>query len=270
MQMEANEKMEFKNESIIPKTLADQWILARFSIVAKELATALETFQISTAGDTIYHFVWDEFCAWYLEAFKADPSPEFLVQIFREILKLTHPICPYITEHLWRELFPSDSEKFVVEQNFPSVEFMDATVMKKFEFVQTAVTKLRRVRADAGVNPKDTIEYSIATAVDRDVTVLIELLAKVKNVSGETLLDNATKIQVGGTTFLVDFPVDEAKQARVKAALEKKISALTGRLSNKKYVDSAPEKLVNQTRDQLVLAQAQLSAVPLFLMTLSE
>jgi valyl-tRNA synthetase len=255
------ENVDLTLTEIKPITLADKWILARFSTVAAEVAQALETFQISTAGNKIYHFVWDEFCAWYLEAFKAEQSPKFLVQLFREILKLTHPICPYITEHLWSELFPSTDGMLVLEQDFPSVQFNDPASMQNFAFVQEAVTELRRVRADQGINPKDTIKYALETSVDISAQSLIELLAKVASVTTNEMPDNAAMIQVSGAKFLVDFPIDEAKLARQKAELEKKIVGLKGRLSNKKYVDNAPEKLVNETRAQLKEAEEKLAAM---------
>ena len=245
MQMEERE-----SGSTEPKSLADKWIASRFSAVSKEIATHLQKHEISIAGDKIYHFVWDEFCDWYIEASKVEKNPAFLKHIFLEILKLTHPLCPFITEKLWGELA---DDGFLVNQAFPVSNFTDNTAEKTFSMTQEIVTEIRRVRADNQLNPKEKLSIQLSGEVDER---LITTLAGVKFEDVDKA--SATKIVVGKLDIFVQIPIDEKRIAREKSALEAQIKSLEVRLGNKGYVDKAPAHLIEQTKKELEDAQEKL------------
>ncbi|MCF7906062.1 class I tRNA ligase family protein [Candidatus Gracilibacteria bacterium] len=151
-----------------PKSLADRWIASRFTHVAKEVAKHLEKYEISLAGDKIYHFVWDEFCNWYIEESKKEKNPVFLKHIFGEILKLSHPLCPFITEKLWEELefaplckgrCPKDrgvlEREFLVLQNFPTPTFKDKKAEEEFQKMQAETIRVRQAQADKQADKKE-------------------------------------------------------------------------------------------------------------------
>ncbi len=146
-----------------PKSLADRWIASRFTHVAKEVAKHLEKYEISLAGDKIYHFVWDEFCNWYIEASKKEPNPEFAKHLFGEMLKLTHPLCPFVTEALWKELFLPPLKKgeskgdFLVLQNFPTPSFVDKKSEELFKKIQSDTIRTRQVQANKEANAKEKV-----------------------------------------------------------------------------------------------------------------
>jgi valyl-tRNA synthetase len=241
---------ETSNKNPEPKSLADKWILSRFSSVSKEIATHLQKHEISIAGDKIYHFVWDEFCDWYIEASKVEKNPTFLKKIFLEILKLTHPLCPFITEQLWKEL---SGEGFLVDQAFPVSEFEDKEAEKTFASIQNIVTEIRRVRADNKLNPKDKLSVSMGEELNNG---LIEVLAGVKFEDVDK--KKSAKIVVDAHEVFIQIPVDEKRQEAEKKKLQGQIVALQGRLANKGYVDKAPVKLINQTKNKLEDAQEKL------------
>ncbi len=235
---------------VSPKSLADKWILSRFSQVSKEVATHLQKHEISSAGDKVYHFVWDEFCDWYIEASKVEKNPAFLKHIFLEILKLTHPLCPFITETLWNELV---NDGFLVDQEFPQSNFQDKESLTMFSSTQKMVTEIRRVRADNQLNPKEKLSISTSGEVHAE---LLTTLAGVKFESVDK--KSSTKIVVGKCEIFVQIPIDEKRIAREKEALKSQIKSLESRLSNKGYTDKAPAHLIEQTQKELKEAQEKL------------
>ncbi|MCF7917485.1 class I tRNA ligase family protein [Candidatus Gracilibacteria bacterium] len=235
------------------KSLADKWILSRLARVSGEIATYLQKYEISAAGDKIYHFVWDEFCDWYIEASKVEPNPEFLKYVFLEILKLVHPLCPFVTETLWKEL---GSEGFLIEQTVPKIDFEDKKAEKVFEEIQNIVTEIRRVRSEKKLNPKEKLSIQIAGKPDSPMIALIETLAGGKQGSVDT--KKAVKIVVGGFEIFIDVPVDEGRIEKEKTALEAHIKGLDARLKNKAYIEKAPRSLVDQTKKELSDAKEKL------------
>jgi len=139
-------------KSLEPKSLADRWIASRFTKISKEIKKHLDKYEISMAGDKIYHFVWDDFCDWYIEASKKEPNPDFLRYLFNEILKLAHPLCPFITEKLWQEL---GNKKLIIEANFPETDYRDKKAEELFEKFQAELTETRKKQADKQANLKE-------------------------------------------------------------------------------------------------------------------
>jgi len=229
--------------------------LSRFSKVAKEVGDNLAKYNISAAGDKIYHFVWGEFCDWYIEASKVSSNPEFLKSLYGEILKLVHPLCPFVTEEIWKELF--DSEELILEQDFPNVDFSDEESEKSFEKIKALVTEIRSLRADEKINPKEKLLVELSGSLDDEVLKLIEVLAGVKFQQVDK--EKSSKIVVEDLEIFVQIPVDENRVKAEIEGLKKEIAALEGRLSNKSYVERAPEKLVNETKEKLEMAKEKLS-----------
>ena len=245
-------------------SLADNWILGRLSQVSSEVANHLENYEISAAGDKIYHFVWDEFCDWYLEASKVDLNVATLVYVYQEILKLTHPLCPFITEQCWREMGNKNS---LMDVSFPQKNELYPEALEQFATVQNIVGAIRTLRAEKGLNPKDKIAASIKSD-EAHLKAAGPLVVALANLSEIEVSNSAQNTEHGATTIVdnleifVDIPFDEAAEsARIekdKAELEKRIAGLKGRLSNPSYTEKAPAALVDQTRAELAQAESEL------------
>ena len=258
-------QLENASEASGEKSLADKWILSRLSHVASEVAENLEKYEISSAGDAIYHFVWDEFCDWYIEASKVELNPETLKYVYGEILKLTHPLCPFVTETIWQELF--ESEGSIMDHKYPAPQFHDEEAEKTFTTVQNLVTEIRRIRAEKKLNPKEKISAKIRSN-DSQIATTPELLKVLGNLSeveigpGITKPEKAATSVIDGHDLYVEIPFDEgAEKARLEKEVEqlqKKITGLEGRLSNPSYTEKAPAHLVQQTRDELTQAKEDL------------
>ncbi|MCF7831156.1 class I tRNA ligase family protein [Candidatus Gracilibacteria bacterium] len=146
-----------------PKSLADKWIASRFTKISKEIKNHLDKYEISMAGDKIYHFVWDDFCDWYIEESKKEPNPDFLYYLFNEILKLAHPLCPFITEKLWQELGNKD---ILIGESFPETNYVDKKAEDLFEKFQKEVIETRKAKTD-----KTAIEKEIKQ-LKKDISAL--------------------------------------------------------------------------------------------------
>jgi len=247
-----------------PKSLVDRWILSRLTSVAQEVSGHLANYEISSAGDKIYHFVWGEFCDWYIEASKVDMNPAVLKFALGEILKLTHPLCPFITEKLWQSLF--EPEGSLMNQDYPNLDFKDEAAEKDFAEVQEIVSAIRQLRADRGLNPKEKIAaYSQVDHLEAEGPI-IRLLANLSDFhTNQEVPDSAVKIVVNHHEIFIDIPIDEAaeaaRMAKERAALEAEINNLEGRLANPSYTEKAPPELVQQTRDALAQAKEKLSKI---------
>ncbi len=267
--IEGGNPANFENSSnkrdggrIKAKSLADKWIADRFTQISREINEHLNKYEISLAGDKIYHFIWDEFCDWYLEAHKVEPNPLFLREIFLDILKLAHPLVPFITESLWKVLTNDDT--FIVEQSFPQPDFEDKKSREIFGDLQEIVSEIRRIRAENKVNPKDKLNIEFANEINPETLKLIEHLAKVAN--GKVDKKQATKIfhrlaghGAGNSELLIEIPVDEKAVAAEIKKLENLITSLKNRLANKNYVQSAPKELVAESREKLKNAEEKLA-----------
>ncbi len=231
---------------LTPKTLADEWILSRFSAVSQQVNAALQAFQMSVAGDAMYHFVWDEFCNWYIEASKTDPNSAFALSLMQSVLQLVHPLCPFITEACFAALTGKD--ECLITHKYPLVEYENTDAQAQFAAIQIAVTEVRQFRADQKMNPK----AKLTAYIKSKNAALIADLAGLELAENDIDFAHPKMISKG---IVVDVPFDaEAEKARltkVIAQLDKQILGMEGKLSNEKYIVNAPEQLVAETREKL-------------------
>ena len=267
MQLDAAQIQNLENTNSEPKSLADKWIATRFSQVVTEIKNHLENYEIATAGDKIYHFVWDEFCAWYLEAQKVEQSPEFLAWIFFEILALVHPLCPFITEKLYKDFW--GEKESLMNRLFPEETFKDKKALETFIFVQNITNQIRSIRAEKKLNPKEKIAVKISagehTSALQKSSEIIKVLANLSNLEIEEKIEKPEHSVVSiidGMEIFVEIPFDEAaeKERLTKEIdqLKKQIAGLEGRLGNKGYVENAPAHLIDETKKQLEDNKAKL------------
>ncbi len=267
MQVESEPGIE---PSLTPVSLSEKWLLHRLSEVSASVSQKLDKYEISAAGDEIYHFVWDEFCSWFLETQKVDKNPVFLYGVFLEVLKLSHPLVPFITETLWEEMGPKGS--FLIEQEFPSLKGKDKEAVQLFILMQEMVTEIRKVRAEKKLNPKDKISVKISagkrTKSLQETSEVMKVLANLSDIEIAEKVskpERAAMVLVEGMEIFVEVPFDVvAEKKRLEneiTTLEKSVAALTGRLANKAYTDKAPEHLVAQTKQQLADAEGELKTL---------
>lgn len=169
-----------------------------------------------------------------------------------EILKLTHPLCPFITEKLWQENFKKEGS--LMTEAFPKLDFKNQKSETEFINLQNLITQIRSLRAEKKLNPKEKLLVSTSIQ-SQEIKDLLQALAGIN--FGETDKEAVILIEAN-LEVKVQVPVDENRQTKEIEEIEKNISALKGRLSNKAYTEKAPAHLVQQTQDELNQAEETL------------
>ncbi len=272
-------------------TLADRWILSRLAATTASANRALQSFEFAHYAQTLYDFFWRDLCDWYVEAVKptirhSAAQRNVLATSIDVVLRLLHPTMPFITEKLWRHLNEVAPERGLDTIAVPTADLLitapwpvidaalqDAAVEVNFTALQELITAMRQVRTQYKVPPRQEVTVSIVAAgavaeqfeADRG---LIESLSR--TVIGGIAADiaqpaNAATTLVGDTTIYLHDLVDaDEERKRLGKDLEtaaKNVDSCRKRLGNPKYVEKAPEHLVQQTREQLAAAEKEVAAL---------
>ena len=278
--------------------LADQWILSRVARVARDATAALEQFEFSNYGQSLYDFIWRDLCDWYIEAVKPTVQANaaqrrVLASAIDVSLRLLHPAMPFITERLWQQLNEVAPDRGVDGLDLPTTDMLCLTkwptpddalisddVEAQFERVQILVSAIRQVRTTNKVSPRQTVPVSAKAApevADRITArkALIETLANCELIAAgpsQTKPDDAAAtVAVDVELYLhglIDRSAERDRLTKQLGEVQKSAKMLEGRLSNTSYIDKAPKHLVHQTREQLADAQKQAEAIEAQLATL--
>lgn len=248
-----------------PVTTADHWMLSKLQQSADLIAGHLEEYRFSEAYDILYHFVWDDFADWYIEASKSAPNNELLVYGLESILKIAHPFAPFVTETIWQTLYPDDLEvsNVLAQARWPEVVKYDKGAAATFEDIMAIVTEARFITR--------ALQVTGSTLYFTKVPFLAENAELIKRLAR---LADVTEVEAGTGVFLTEtkhrcwLDIDENTARSYlhqldakKTAHEAIVKQLEGRLANKSYVDHAPKKVVDETRQQLQAAQDMLDSL---------
>lgn len=238
-----------------PFTDADHWMLRQLNDASERIGKLISDYRFAEAYELMYHTVWDDFADWYIEASKVTQNTSVLTHALRTILKFSHPFAPFVTETIWQTL--KWESGLLITSSWPSAQAFDADAAKRFEGLQAIVTEARTVITDLGQG-KQTLLYRQDELIDQAKDVLVHL-ARLKGVEQ---VSEARGLRLAVAHHEAWLDIDEATLAEHKGKLQarideanEQIKKLEGRLSNKSYVDNAPEAVVQQTRDQLADAQ---------------
>ncbi len=270
-------------------TFVDKWIVSRLAETITTLDAAVDNYQFNVYADTLYHFVWNDFCDNYLEAIKptlaVTPSQQVVLgSVLDAILRVMHPVCPFITEALWPAVSAAKvgniaglelpASELAIVATWPVVDasLIDTDAAKTFGRAHELATEIRRLRAARAVKPKQKITVHVDEAIQNLIDAaggMIETLANVGTVassSGElpqvssSIAFEGSQVIVSDLVEEVDLGAEAERLDKVIADLEGNIKNLEGRLSNEGYVNNAKPELVQESRDQLVAANADLEA----------
>ncbi|MFO7979324.1 MAG: valine--tRNA ligase [Candidatus Aminicenantes bacterium] len=254
-------------------TLIDRWIMTRTNDIVREMNDSLEKYNFYEAADKIYHFIWHEFCDWYLELVKPDLKEEnssslgVLIKTLDKILRLLHPFMPFVTEEIWQDL-PVKGEALVVAE-YPKLDksWEDKDSKKLVNTLQDIIVEVRTIRSENHIAPQKNI--SLAIKVD-DETLrerilehkkYIQFLASVKEIevlgqfpSKKKLIKGvAGNLEVGIPVEpgLIDFSVEKKRLEKELRKIKEDSEKLQKRLENKNFIQRAPEKVINETKQGL-------------------
>ncbi|HXO17035.1 MAG TPA: class I tRNA ligase family protein, partial [Candidatus Dormibacteraeota bacterium] len=254
-------------------TLADRWILARLRETIEQMTAFFNAFDFGNASETIWKFLWHEFCDWYVEATKADANrptrAAVLSYVWNSAMRLLHPIAPFISEEVWLAL-PHDGET-ILTANWPDpleIPAFDGAV-RDFQLVQRAVERVRNVRAEMGLHPRERVVLDVPANVPAELAALVALFAGAAaercGEAGEGPEDAAAAIGVRAPRDLL-----AGRYAKEAQHLRSEIDRGEKKLGNEAFVAKAAASVVAKEREKLEAYRTELARVEAALAELKE
>jgi valyl-tRNA synthetase len=257
-------------------TLVDRWILSRTQVTIREVDQALEGYRFDRAADALYHFVWHQFCDWYIEFVKPDVQTaageapgrretvrSVLLEVLGTLLRLLHPMIPFITEELWHKL-PQD-ESYLAAADWPRCAEgrIDEQAEHEVELLQETVVKIRNLRAESNIASSRKIEVLLVAedaGIRQTLGAQVGLIESLVRAGAVRVVDGfpegliAARGAISGLQIAI--PLEglldlEAERARLKKDLEKLARELASRskkLNNESFLQRAPREVVDKER----------------------
>ncbi|EMK6942115.1 valine--tRNA ligase [Vibrio cholerae] len=262
-------------------SLADKWIESQFELAAKEFNGHIDNFRLDMAANTLYEFIWNQFCDWYLELTKPvlwkgteaqqRATRRTLISVLEKTLRLAHPVIPYITETIWQSVKPlvdgveGDTIMLQALPQYDAANF-NQEALDDIEWVKAFITSIRNLRAEYDINPGKPLEVMLKAANEQDAArieankpVLVSL-AKLESIrvlaDGEATPACATAL-VGKSELmipmagLIDKDAELDRLAKEIAKTQGEIARIEGKLGNEGFVAKAPEAVITKEREKL-------------------
>ena len=275
--------------------LEDRWILSRLATTTTTVTEAIHEYRHSDAARLIYDFAWDEFCSYYVEMAKPrlqdaasrPATQQVLIHTLDQLLRLLHPLTPFITEAIWQELArfgdvrtlggTIESQKWLIRSAWPEANpaYIDQGIEQQFARFVTALGALREIRSRQNLGPKEEITFTISC--DAATQKLLEPMAPFfKALAGATCSGLGEKltppamsaqVSVDGMEVSVDLgkfidvPAEIARNEKIQANIVKQIAGKESKLANATFVDRAPADVVAKERESLEELRQQLANV---------
>lgn len=261
-------------------TDADRWIVDRVGQLASDVDNLLEDFQFAKATELLYHFTWDEFCDWYLELSKvqmdedgprAERTREVLGYVLDILLRLLHPIIPFITEKLWTTLTGGES-LVIAEWPKPATEPVDEAAAERIAAVQKLVTEIRRFRSDQGLKPGQRVAARLDGIEAQGLAGHVKAVRALARITEpEDGFTSSASIEVGLPGGVVTVSLDlsgaidvAAERKRLNkdlAAAEKELANTEKKLQNPAFLEKAPAEVVDKIKVRRETAQADIERI---------
>ena len=242
----------------------NRWIIAETVATVQAIDTAMAELRFDAAANAIYHFVWDQFCDWYIELTKGAMDEEtgaVAGWAFDQILVMLHPFMPFITEELWN-LTGARANELIVAQWPQALAAVDQEAQAEIDWLIRLVSAIRTARTELNVPPGAKLPMVVSGAaqhthrrLDRQGVALARL-GRVESLSfGEPPAGGAAQIVVDEATFIlplegvIDIAAEKTRLAKALAAAEKERDSLGGRLSNPSFVEKAKPEAVAKARE---------------------
>ena len=235
-------------------TIVIEWINSKFNEKISEVNDHFSKYRISDALLTLYKFVWEDFCNWYLEIIKDEEINENTyietIKILEKILKALHPFMPFITEELWH-LIENKREDYVINATYPESDSYDNKINDNFDKIFDIVTSIRKAKSDNGIKQKEKVSLSVINKSGFDFNnfkSLVYKLSKTENLKqiDKTKINCPSFLSGPDTIFLEINKSESSKEETLKQIkyLEGFLIAVNKKLSNKSFVDNAPKEVI--------------------------
>ncbi|MGW7224972.1 valine--tRNA ligase [Streptomyces cyaneofuscatus] len=265
-------------EGVLPPveemSVTDRWILSRLNQTVADVDAFYDDFQFAKISEALRHFAWDEVFDWYVELSKttffaggrpAEVSGRVLGEVLDVMLRLLHPIVPFVTEALWTAL--TGRESIVIAEWPGDSGFRDDAAEKEIELVQQVVTEVRRFRNDQGLQPGQKVPAELTltgTALAPHEAAIRQLLRL--QPAGDGFHATASLPVAGATVALdlsgtIDVPAERKRLTKDLEAAQKEKAQATGKLGNEAFLAKAPDNVVDKIRGRLSKAEADIERI---------
>lgn len=254
-------------------TIADQWILTRFRETIERMRLLLDAYDFGNAAETMWRFIWYEFCDWYVEATKADANRStrapVLSYVWNGAMRLLHPIAPFISEQVWLAL-PHDGET-IVTANWPDPLEVPTFPVHAGEFahLQHAVERVRNMRAEFGLHPRDRVVLELPANVSEEIAALLSLLATA-SIERSTPVGESTEAALAALAVRAPRGLLADRYRKEAAQLRFEIERGERKLGNEAFVTRAAPSVVKKEREKLANYRGELARVEAALVELKE
>jgi valyl-tRNA synthetase len=255
--------------------LVHRWILSRTAAAIADVRLALDEYRFNDVASVNYQFIWHEFCDWYLEWIKADLFSDdpiakeqargVLLVVLETIVKLIHPVTPFVSEEIWSVL-PGERQ-LLATSPFPETQdnWLNAETVSQMEILMGIITGIRNIRSEAEVHPSTKIEALVICGDKQKAELIASFTAAISDMTRLSRLtvqqeadkpaDAATYIYNDIEIFvplkgLVDVESELAKLQRERQKVEAKLAQVNGKLSNKKFLDNAPDDIIAKEQEK--------------------
>ncbi len=256
---------------------AVSWFVNLLGRTIEELEADFDAYRISEALMRLYRLFWDEFSGWYLEMIKPaygqkiDPQTrEVTLSFFDELLRLLHPFMPFLTEELWQQLEPREEGESIMTAEVPSTLVKDTVLIDRMDLLKAVVTHIRNIRKENNIPFKETLELQVI-ADENFHEALTPLLAKMAGLSAVRPVtekpSDAASFRVKTTEYFVPLAgrIDVGEELeKLSAELKYQegfLKSVMGKLSNERFVSSAPAAVVENEQAKRRDAEAKISAI---------
>ena len=263
------DEYEYKeNLNTSAATIFDKWIMYKLDNVTKDFKKYSSTYRFDLMANSIYEFVWNEYCDWYLEIVKnntTETTKNYLIYSIIRILKICHPIIPFITEEIWSNLYHKKlvDEPGLINSKFPSQIRIskEDDIYERVSVIQEIIKKIRKSRTELGVHPKVNIATKIIVKnelINLDITENIKLINNLSgielSIANDIEFDDHDYIELIDDKFVLYLQIKN--MINVKDELNKienkimqfndVINKIDSKLNNKSFIERAPAEIINQ------------------------
>jgi valyl-tRNA synthetase len=267
---------------------ADRWILTRLEEASRQTNSALDDYKFNEAASTLYAFTWHNFCDWYIEMAKDDlygddPQAKLRVQsvlftVLEQLLRLLHPIMPFITEEIWQVLPGQRPCESIMQADYPDGSGLptDSVGAERMELVMDVIRAIRNIRGEMDVPPGKQVTALLDCKSEEACRILeegaaaIRVLGKVGEMTIGQSLDRPEQsaTQVAGEVEislplagLVDIAEEEKRLQKEIAKVQKDVDLFTKKLANEKFVANAPAHVLEKDRGKLKDAEEKIGVL---------
>lgn len=258
--------------------IAVQWMEQQMACVLESIEKDFDNFRLSEALMGTYKLIWDDFCSWYLEMIKpAYGSPidretyMATLGIFEKLMCILHPFMPFVTEEIWHTLKERCDGNSIMIQHMPVSVFYDKRLLENFENAKEIITGIRNMRNSKGLSPKESLQLYILSKKQVEHKLFDGLIMKMANISTieyvNQKIENAISFMVGTTECMVPMSNNIDKEAEIKKLQEELtytegfLTSVMKKLSNEKFVNGAPEKVVETERKKKADAEEKINSL---------